>query len=192
MPSARLAPELIAVGASAGGVAALSTLLGGLSSELQTPIVIVLHTQGQDMQPLIAVLGQRSGRSICEALSGTAIENGKAYLAPGGYHLLVERDRTLSLSVDERVSHARPSIDVLFESVADACAETAIGVVLTGLNADGAQGLARIRAAGGIALVQDPASAEFAVMPEAALKAVDADALTLDKLSERLNTLCKP
>ncbi|HEY1077389.1 MAG TPA: chemotaxis protein CheB, partial [Fontimonas sp.] len=153
MPSVRAQPTLIAVGASAGGIAALSTLLGGLSRELQTPIVIALHTQGPDMQPLLTILGQRGGRSVLEAQPGLRIEAGKAYLAPGGYHLLVERDQTLSLSVDERVCHARPSIDVLFESVADACAGTAIGVVLTGLNADGAQGLARIRAVGGIALV---------------------------------------
>lgn len=190
---ARQRPELIAIGASAGGVAALSVLLGGLSSRLETPIVVVLHTQGQDMQPMLSILGKRSGRSIAEATPGLAIERGKTYLAPGGYHLLVERDGSLALSVDERVCHARPSIDVLFESVADAYASTAIGVVLTGSNADGANGLARIRAVGGLALIQDPTSAEYPAMPQAAFAKAGADrVLPLDQLAEELNTLCMP
>ncbi len=190
MPRSGYRNGVIAVGASAGGVAALSTLLGGISGKVRTAIVIVLHTQGQDMGPLISVLSRRSGREVREALAGSAIEAGGTYVAPGGYHLLVERDRTLSLSVDERVCHARPSVDVLFESVADAYAASSIGVVLTGSNADGAQGLACIRAAGGIALVQDPASAEYPVMPQAALDLVGAEALPLDLLARKLNALC--
>lgn len=184
-------PRLIAIGASAGGVAALSAVLAGLSSDVETPILIVLHMLGQDMAPMMSILHQRSGRAVREALSGTQIEKGTIYLAPGGYHVLAERDGSLSLSVDARVSHARPSIDVLFESVADAYAATAIGVMLTGSNADGARGLARLREAGGYALIQDPASAEYPVMPQAAIDIAGADAvLPLNQLAQKLNELC--
>lgn len=186
-------PRLIAIGASAGGVAALSAVLAGLSGEVETPVLIVLHMLGQDMAPMISILSQRSGRAVLEALSGTRLENGVVYLAPGGYHVLAERDGSLSLSVDERVSHARPSIDVLFESVADAYAATAVGVLLTGSNADGARGLARLRKAGSYALVQDPSTAEYPVMPQAALDIAGADAvLPLDQLARKLNELCTP
>lgn len=193
MPRTRQRRDVIAIGASAGGIAALSAVLGGLSEQLVTPILVVLHTQVHDMQPMISILAQRSGRAVREALSGTRVEKQAVYLAPGGYHVLAERDGSLSLSVDERVSHARPSIDVLFESVADAYADAAIGVLLTGSNADGARGLARLRQAGGYALVQEPATAEFPEMPQAALDIAGADAvLPLNQLAGRLNELCTP
>lgn len=117
---------------------------------------------------------------------------GHIYLAPADYHLLVEPGY-LSLSVDEPVSFARPSIDVLFESTADTYREKTIGIILTGANHDGAQGLARIKASGGVAIVQDPASAENSTMPQAAIDATDVDKiLPLAAIASHLTQLCPP
>ena len=112
-----------------------------------------------------------------EAEDKEAIEHGHVYLAPPDYHLLVERGGGLALSTDDRVQYARPSIDVLFESAADAYRERCIGVVLTGLNEDGAAGLARIKELGGVAIVEDPRTAERSEMPAAALAATNADVI---------------
>src|SRR5207247_10114796 len=120
----------------------------------------------------------------------TAIEPRHVYIAPSDYHLLVEAG-SFALSVDERVQHARPSIDVLFESAADAYGDRVIGVILTGANEDGAAGLARTKARGGIAVVQDPSQAERRTMPDAAIAATVADAvLPLDQIGPFLYGLC--
>jgi two-component system chemotaxis response regulator CheB len=112
------------------------------------------------------------------------------YLAPPDYHLLVERG-SFALSVDERVQNARPSIDVLFESAADAYGEGVIGVILTGANQDGAAGLAKIKERGGVAIVQDPSGAERRTMPDAAIAATVADAvLPLDEIGRFIYGLC--
>ena len=118
------------------------------------------------------------------------LEPGKAYLAPPGYHLLVERG-SLSLSTDEEVRYSRPSIDVLFESVADAYREDAVGVILTGASDDGAAGLARIRRRGGVTVVQEPATAERRTMPDAALARGRAHrVLALDEIAAFLVKVC--
>ena len=114
---------------------------------------------------------------MTEAEDKDDLVRGHVYLAPSDYHLLVERDGTLALSTDERVQYARPSIDVLFESAADAYRERCVGVVLTGLNEDGAAGLARIKQLGGVAIVQDPQTAERGEMPAAAIVATTADVI---------------
>src|SRR5207247_7044474 len=120
----------------------------------------------------------------------TAIEPRHVYIAPSDYHLLVEAG-SFALSVDERVQHARPSIDVLFETAADAYGDRVIGVILTGANEDGAAGLARIKARGGVAIVQDPAGAAKRVMPEAAIAATVADAvLPLEDIGRFIYGLC--
>ena len=116
-----------------------------------------------------------SGIAVSEAEDKEPFCAGHAYLAPAGYHLLIESDRSLSLSVDQRVNHSCPSIDVLFESAADVFAESLIGGVLTGANADGAQGLKAIKARGGLAVVQNPQTASALAMPRAALEATPVD-----------------
>jgi len=120
-------------------------------------------------------LGQSSQIVVKEAEDKEPLRSGIAYLAPPGYHLLIEPDRSFSLSVDARVNYSCPSIDVLFESAAHVFGESLIGVVLTGANKDGAQGLKIIKEHGGLAIVQNPESAEARSMPQAALAAVSAD-----------------
>ena len=180
------AERLVVVGGSSGGVDALRVLLGALRPDFGWPIIVVLHVADSDISGLVSLLGSSSVRRVVEAQHGQPL-SAAVHLAPGNYHLLVEPDWTLALSVDARVAHARPSIDVLFASAADSVGARAIGVILSGANDDGARGLAQIVKAGGLALVQDPAEAEVAIMPAAAQKLGGTVALPLQALAARLN-----
>jgi two-component system chemotaxis response regulator CheB len=183
--------ELIVVGGSWGGMTAVSSLLDRLPEDVRQPIVVTLH-RGPDSPAgaLGALLQLHSARRIADAEDKDPIEPGHVYLAPPDYHLLVERG-SFALSVDERVHFSRPSIDVLFESAAQAYGAGVLGIILTGANDDGAAGLAAIKRAGGVAIVQDPATAERARMPEAALAATQADAvLALDEMPAFVHDLC--
>ena len=168
--------ELIAVGASWGGLQAVSQLLSELDRHLPAAVVVVLH-RAAEATGLADVLQEHTQLAVTEAEDKDDLVRGHVYLAPSDYHLLVERDGTLALSTDERVQYARPSIDVLFESAADAYRERCVGVVLTGLNEDGAAGLARIKQLGGVAIVQDPRTAERGEMPAAAIVATTTDVI---------------
>ncbi|MBF0422312.1 MAG: chemotaxis protein CheB [Magnetococcales bacterium] len=161
--------EAIVMGASAGGIAALNTILGGIPAFFSLPILLVQHVGPQGGRTLAACLEARTPLHVREAEEKEAIVPGTVFIAPGGYHLLVERDHTLSLSMDPKVQYARPSIDVLFESAADAYGGALVGVLLTGTGRDGAHGMTRIHLRGGLTVVQDPADAEAAEMPEAAI-----------------------
>jgi two-component system chemotaxis response regulator CheB len=162
----------VAVGASWGGLAAVGRLLGGLPATFGAAVVVVQHRDPAGEAGMLAeLLARRTALAVVEAEDGTELAPGRVVLAPSGYHLLVQ-DGHAELSVDEPVHHSRPSIDVLFESVAADRGDLAAGVVLTGANADGADGLRAIAARGGAALVQDPADAERPEMPRAALAAV--------------------
>ena len=161
--------EAIVIGASAGGVGALLTLLTGLPASFQLPILIVLHLPPQHESRLNTVLEARLNRRVLEARDKEPIEAGTIYLAVPDHHLSVENDRTLSLSGEDAVCFARPSIDVLMMSAADAYGPALAGVLLSGANMDGAQGLAAIKNQGGLTLVQDPAEAQVATMPQAAI-----------------------
>jgi two-component system, chemotaxis family, protein-glutamate methylesterase/glutaminase len=164
------APELVVIGASAGGVDALLALFDGLQPPLRAAIVVVLHLpEGQESR-LVEVFAMRLRVPVEEARPHGPVEPGHLYFAPPGYHLLVEADRSFSLSCDPPVLFSRPAIDVLFESCAEAIGEGLVGMLLTGANEDGAQGLARIHAAGGLTAVQDPDEAAHATMPAAALR----------------------
>jgi two-component system, chemotaxis family, protein-glutamate methylesterase/glutaminase len=169
--------ELIAVGASWGGLHALSKLLDGLREQEHGEIVLVVaqHRHADSGPELVRLLQEYTDLRVRDAGDKIPIEPGHVYMAPPDYHLLVEREGTLSLSTEERVNFARPSIDVLFESAADAYGERCIGVVLTGANEDGAAGLRRIKDLGGVAIVQDPDDAERPEMPAAAIAATNAD-----------------
>ena len=183
--------ELIAIGASWGGLYAISELLDGLEPAVDAPLVLVQHRDPASGRGALVLLLQRHvERPVLEPDDKQPIERGHVYVAPADYHLLVENGH-FSLSTDARVQFARPSIDVLFESVAESYAERAIGIVLTGANADGARGLAAIKAAGGVAIVQEPASALRRTMPEAALAATETDAiLPVGEISRFLYDLC--
>jgi two-component system, chemotaxis family, protein-glutamate methylesterase/glutaminase len=186
-----LSYELICVGASSGGRIAVSQLLGGLPDEVDQAIVVAQHRGATRIDGGLAeVLQHNSGRVVADVEDKDPIERGHVYVAPPDYHLLVERG-SFALSTDARVNYARPSIDVLFESAADAYGAGVIGIVLTGANEDGAAGLARIKERGGVAVIQDPAGAERRTMPEAAIAATAADAvLPLAEIPPFLYGLC--
>jgi two-component system, chemotaxis family, protein-glutamate methylesterase/glutaminase len=168
--------RVVAIGASSGGLEALKKVLGALPPDYPWPLLVVLHNspryRGSQLDELLA---RSCALRVQEAQPRAAAQAGVVHLAPAGYHLLLERDLRFSLSVDEKVSYARPSVDVLFDSLADACGAGAVGVILTGANDDGAAGLAAVRARGGLAIVQDPEEAQAPQMPQAALQRAGAD-----------------
>lgn len=167
--------DAIVIGVSMGGVEALGILLGGLPGDFPLPLLIVHHIAPDSESTLAGMLNGRCAVSVKEADEEESITAGTAYLAPPNYHLLVDKSGTLALSVDEPVNFARPSVDVLFESAADAFGPALIGVILTGAGSDGAQGLKMIKERGGITIVQAPEDAEADSMPLSALAAVEVD-----------------
>ncbi|MBA4156054.1 MAG: chemotaxis protein CheB [Gemmatimonadetes bacterium] len=181
--------DLIMVGVSAGGLQALSTLLEGLPADFKVPLVLVQHRSKDSTTALCEILQDRSKLPVQEVTDKAPISPGQVYLAPADYHLLVERGQ-FSLSVDEPELYSRPSIDVAFESAASAYGAGVVGVVLTGANEDGAEGLRAIASRGGHPVVQDPRSAEVPRMPSAALARVpDAVVLSLGDISPYLASL---
>lgn len=162
--------EAIVVGASAGGVEALLSLLGPLRAGYVLPIIVVLHLPEERRSHLAEVFSRRLMLPVEEATDKQDIMPGTVYFATPGYHLSVEQDRSLSLSLEDRVHHSRPAIDYLFESAADAYCELLAAVLLTGANHDGARGLKQVKQRGGLTIVQDPDDAQVATMPLAALK----------------------
>ena len=185
-------PEIVVVGTSYGGLAALQTLLPALAPAFPAPVAIAQH-RGKDMDDgLCEFLRRHCPLPLSEPNDKDRIESGHVYLAPRDYHLLVELGR-FALSTESPVAFARPSIDVLFESAADAYRERVVGVVLTGANRDGARGLARIKSYGGRAVVQEPQDAVSRAMPEAAREAAKVDrVLPLGEIAPLLNELCLP
>lgn len=159
----------IVLGVSMGGVEALQRVLPALPAEFPLPLLVVIHISPGSGDSLARLLDSISALRVKEADEGELPQPGAVYLAPAGYHLLVERDGRLALSADAPVSFARPSVDVLFESAAACYGSALAGVVLTGAGADGADGLARIAQLGGYTIVQDPADALMDLMPRAAL-----------------------
>lgn len=185
------ARQAIVIGCSAGGLSALQQVLPGLDKRLAVPVVICCHTGSSDVSLLVELLARVSALPVVEAQERAPADPGVVHVAPSGYHLLVEPNLHFSLSIDAKVAYARPSIDVLFETAADAWREGLVAVLMTGANSDGANGLASVREAGGYALVQDPRTAEADVMPLAGLERAGADAcLPLDAIAARLNDLC--
>jgi two-component system chemotaxis response regulator CheB len=171
-------------------VHAVGVVLRGLPGELPVPIVIAQHRGEESSAGLAETLGRGAAIRIAEATDKEFPEPGHAYLAPAGYHLLVEPG-SLSLSTDDQVRFSRPSIDVLFESVADSFGEGGVGVILTGASDDGAAGLARIRRRGGVTIVQEPATAERRTMPDAALASGQPHRiLGLDEIAPFLVKVC--
>jgi two-component system, chemotaxis family, protein-glutamate methylesterase/glutaminase len=187
----RSEPALVVIGTSLGGLAALRVILEGLNPEFEVPIAIVQHRHRDSNARLPEFLQQTTSFKIREVEDKDAIQPGQIYLAPADYHLLVEADH-FSLSTDEPVCYARPSIDVLFESAADHYRDRLVGVILTGANQDGAVGAVAIQAKGGYLIAQTPATAESPVMPLAAIKRAQIDAvLPLNGIAQQLNQLCR-
>lgn len=162
--------EAVAIGASAGGMKVIKELLMALPGDFSLPIMIVQHIADTADGTWADILNERCNVLVKEADEKEAIKSGTVYLAPANYHLLAEPTRILTLTVDERVNCARPSIDVLFETAAEAYREHLIGIILTGGNADGARGLLYIKEKGGLTIVQDPQTAEVPNMPQSAIR----------------------
>jgi two-component system, chemotaxis family, protein-glutamate methylesterase/glutaminase len=183
--------DLICIGASWGGLQAVGQVLADLPDEVDVPVAIAQHRSPDATDGGLADLLQTQiGRPVLDATDKLAIEPRHVYIAPPDYHLLVEQN-AFALSVDERIHFARPSIDVLFETAADAFGAGVIGIILTGANDDGALGLARIKERGGVALVQDPEGAIRRAMPDAAIAATVADAiLPLEDIGKFVYGLC--
>ncbi len=162
--------DAVVIGASAGGLAALSALVTGLPSHYRLPLLMVQHVPATGPTQLVEIFQRKTDLKVIEARDKEPVRGGTLYFASPGYHLLVESDLSLSLSQDDAMHFSRPSIDVLFESAADAWGERVAGILLTGANEDGAAGLDAIRLAGGVTVVQEPGEAEVATMPLAALQ----------------------
>jgi two-component system chemotaxis response regulator CheB len=185
-----MAYEIVALGTSWGGLYALKVILGALPRSFPVPVAIVQHRSSNATTELGNVLQSYCRLRVREPDEKEAIRPGCVYLAPAGYHMLVEPG-AIALSIEPPVRHARPSIDVLLESVADAYGARAIGVILTGASADGSTGLVRIKERGGLTIVEDPAQAESRIMPEAAIRVTSVDhILPLTKIAPFLIAAC--
>lgn len=165
----KIRPGAIVIGVSAGGFEVIKKLVSSLPSEFSLPIIIVQHIGESTGSEWVEILNKQSLIRVKEADEKEAITGGTLYLAPPNYHLLVEGDRTFTLTIDERVNYARPAIDILFETAAEVFGSNLVGIVGTGANFDGAKGLLRIKEYGGVTIVQDPGTAEVDVMPKAAI-----------------------
>lgn len=182
--------DAIVVGASAGGVEALSALLPALPAGLAAPVFVVLHLPRERPSLLVEIFQPKCALPIHEAEDKEPVEAGTVYFAPPDYHLLVDDGPRIALSTDAAVHYSRPSIDVLFESAADRFGARLLAIVLTGANEDGAAGAAAVRRAGGITLVQQPDGAQSPLMPQAALRLADPTyVLALPAMAALLGTL---
>jgi two-component system chemotaxis response regulator CheB len=182
-------PRIVVVGTSWGGLGALRELLHGLPADWPTPVIVVQHRHRDSDSLLLQLLQDVSPVPVCDVEDKSPLCDGQVYVAPADYHLLVDDGRFV-LSVDEAVRYSRPSIDVTFASVADEFSAGAVGIVLTGANADGSRGLRRIIERGGVAIVQDPETAESPTMPAAAIAAVpSAHVVPIARIGEVLRSL---
>ena len=181
----------VAIGASAGGVQALSELLPALSRESQAAVFVVLHLPRDRPSLLVDVFSQKCALLVREAEDKEPVTPGTVYFAPPNYHLLVDAGPQLALSADDLVNHSRPSIDVLFDSAAQVYREHLLGIILSGANEDGAEGLAAVHDAGGLTVVQEPQTAQSSAMILSALERRPADlVLDLAGIAELLQRLC--
>ncbi|WP_165246102.1 chemotaxis protein CheB [Paludisphaera soli] len=183
----------VAVGASAGALESLSVILPELPEDYPLPVLVVVHLPPDRKSLMASLLRERCRIAVKEAEDKERIVGGMVYLAPPDYHLMVEEDRRLSLSSEEPVRYSRPSIDVLFETAAEAYGPGLVGIVLSGANSDGARGLRAICDAGGVGLVQSPDQALASAMPHAALLACpEAAAMSLGEIAKHLLGIVGP
>lgn len=184
--------KAIVIGSSAGGLHALKTIFSFLESDFSTPIIVVQHISPHSDNYITTHLNQICKIKVKEANEKESIENGTIYFSPPNFHLLIEENFTFSLTTEDRVNFARPSIDVLFETAAYAYRESLIGIVLTGANNDGATGLKKIKKLRGLTIVQDPKTAEVETMPSCAIKESKVDyILSLEEIAQLLIILEK-
>ena len=185
--------QAVVGGVSAGGLDALKSLLAVIPKDFALALAIVQHRRPEQDDFLAGHLSKACRLPVKEAEDKEAVIGGMVYLAPANYHLLIESDKTFSLSTDEKVNFSRPSIDVLFETAAEAYGSRLIGVILTGASRDGATGLRRIKEKDGLAIVQDPQTAEYPAMPLAALQETEVDhMLSIERIGRLLCEYGRP
>jgi two-component system chemotaxis response regulator CheB len=182
--------DIVALASSAGGFRALAQVLTLLPADFPVPVVIVQHLDRRHSSLMAQILSRRTKLEVVEAVEGATVEAGCAYVAPPDRHLLINRDRTISLTQTALVHFVRPSADLLFESVAAAFGNRAIGVVLTGTGRDGSMGIGAIKKMGGTVIAQDRGTSEFFGMPGAAIETGNVDlVLPLEDISSALMSL---
>jgi two-component system chemotaxis response regulator CheB len=184
--------QAIVGGVSAGGLEALKSLLAEIPGGFSPALIIVQHRLARQDDFLAEHLARGCRLPVREAQDKEPVLGGVVYLAPANYHLQIEADKTFSLSPDEKVNYSRPSIDVLFETAAEAYGPGLIGIILTGASNDGTAGLRRIKEKNGITIVQDPETAEYPAMPLAALQETKVDhVLSIDGIGRLLIEICR-
>ena len=182
--------QAIAIGSSAGGIDALDFLLPHLRSDTKVSVFIVQHIKANSDSFFVTMMNRKCQFRVKEPCNTEEIAPGTIYFAPPDYHMLIEENFTLTLSADEKVNFSRPSIDVMFETAAEAYGKNLIGIILTGANKDGSVGLRSIKRRGGITIVQNPKNAAFPEMPTAALALHAPDKiLSLEDIGAYLMTL---
>ncbi len=182
--------EVVVIGVSAGGMSVLSEIFQQLRPDFRLPLLIVQHLHPHQGNFHIEYFSEIAPIPVQEMEEKQPIHPARIYFAPANYHALIESDKTFALSVDEKVNYARPSIDVLFETASEVFQHHLLGIILTGANRDGAKGLRQIADFGGITIVQDPDTAQFAAMPQFALEATpSSQALNLSEIVVFLNSI---
>nr|MDT0251013.1 chemotaxis protein CheB [Endozoicomonas sp.] len=161
--------QAVVLGTSAGGINALAFLFSQLGEDFSLPVLVTKHIGLNDDRGMLRVLSRQSTLPVKVAKDKHRIQPGTIYLAPAGYHMLVEENDTVSLNLEAPIAHSRPSIDVLFQSAASVYGPSLVAVILTGANRDGADGIRTVKAFGGTTIAQCPRSAEMGVMPKASL-----------------------
>lgn len=172
---AELKYESVIIGGSTGAFRVIESILAQLTGDFSLPIIIIVHRHRHSNTEFEKQLAKRNPLNVIQVELMQPIENGNVYVAPPNYHLLIEEDRTFSLSLEGPVNYARPSIDVTFQSAAHVYGNRLIAILLTGANRDGSVGLESIKKRGGFTIVQSPQSAEATEMPEAAIRQVSPD-----------------
>ena len=182
--------EAVVIGASSGGLKALQEICGNLDKSFSKPVIIVQHIHAHADGFMVWHLNSISPVKVKEAEDKEKLEKGIIYVAPANYHIMIDDGSVISLTTDERINYSRPSIDVLFESAAEVFQDQLVGVILTGANDDGTEGMRLIKQSGGMTIIQDPQTAEVRTMPESVFRQMQVDhILSLKEISEFLNSL---
>lgn len=178
--------KAIVIGVSSGGLEALKVIFKKISKALPVPMFIVQHRKKNSDSFMEEYLSEMTPMKICEIYDKTPIKKSSVYIAPPDYHMLIENENTISLNSDEPQCYARPSVDALFESAADVYGPALIGIVLTGANSDGTEGLRKIKMFGGLTIVQDPKTASASFMPSSAMEVKPDHVLSLEEIAQFL------
>ena len=191
-PVVNLFYQAIVIGASAGGFEVFTQILPQFDKHFSIPVIVVQHLHPDHTGSMATLLNERAQITIKEADEKEPLNPGHIYFAPANYHLLIEKDKTFSLSIDAKVNYSRPSIDVLFESAVNAFRSRLVGLLLSGANSDGAAGLRKIKNAGGITIVQNPETAYAAAMPGSAMALFNVDyVLNPDQIVSTIMRICE-